>query len=83
MPNNSNLSFLVSLNPRDQAGDSGRQRDSGEAILQYVPKAVSAEPQQRLPKPVGVLLSLLFVPKIRPIKTVSTGQISSKFSSRL
>ena len=35
-------------------------------------------------KPVGVLLSLLFsVPRIRPMKTVSTGQIFSKFSSRL
>ena len=34
-------------------------------------------------KPVGVLLSLLFsVPRIRPMTTVSTGQIFSKFSDR-
>ena len=45
MPNDYNLSFLVSLNTREQAGGSGHQRDSGEAILQYVPKALSAEPQ--------------------------------------
>ena len=37
-----------------------------------------------LPKPVGFLLSLLVsVPRIGPIETVSTGQISSKFPSRL
>ena len=45
MPNDYNLSFLVSLNTREQAGGSGHQRDSGEAIHQYVPKALSAEPQ--------------------------------------
>ena len=42
-----NLSLLVFLNPprtRQEAGGSGRQRDSGEAVLQHVPKALSAEP---------------------------------------
>ena len=59
-------------------------RDSGEATLWYVPKALSAGPQELLPKPVGVLLSLLFsVPRIRPMKTVSTGQVFSRFSGRL
>ena len=32
----------------------------------------------------GVLLALIsFVPKIRPMKTVSTGQVFSRFSGRL
>ena len=36
------------------------------------------------PKPVGVLPSLIFfVPRIRPMKTVSTGQVFSRFSGRL
>ena len=34
--------------------------DSGEVAPQYAPKALSAEPQYLLPKPVGVLLSLIF-----------------------
>ena len=55
-------------------------RDSGEATLWYVPKALSAGPQELLPKPVGILLSLLFsVPRIRPMKTVDTDQIFSRF----
>ena len=37
--------FSFPRTPREQAGGSGRQSDSGEAILQYVPKALSAEPQ--------------------------------------
>ena len=50
----------------------------------YVPKAPSAGPQELSHKPVGVLLSLLFsVPIIRPMKTVGTGQIFSRFSGRL
>ena len=37
-----------------------------------------------LPKWVGVLLSLiLFMPRIRPMKTVSTDQVFSRFSGRL
>ena len=61
-----NLSFLVSSNRR-AAG--AQLRDSGEAAPQHVPKALSAEPQWLLPKPVGVLLSFLFsVPRIRPMK---------------
>ena len=61
--------FLVFLNPLRTSGQQWAQlRDSGEATPQHVPKALSAEPQ--LPKPVGVLLSLLFfVPRIRPMKT--------------
>ena len=59
-------------------------RDSGKATPCYVPKALSAEPQYLLPKLVGVLLSLIFfVPRIRPMKTMSTGQLFSRFSGRL
>ena len=36
-----------------------------------------------LPKLVGVLLSLIFVPRTRPMKTLSTGQVFSRFSGRL
>ena len=59
-------------------------RDSGEATPQHVPKALSAEPQQLLYKPVGVLsaLSLLWA-KDQTNEIVSTGQIFSKFSSGL
>ena len=79
--------FLFPQPPPPPPRTGGRQwvqlRDSGEATLQYAPKALPG-PQLRLPKPVGVLLSLLFsVPRIRPMETVSNGQISSKFSSRL
>ena len=67
MPDNYNLSFLVSLNPPR----SGRRQWAPEGLWRgyssVCPKGPTAEPQ--LPKPVGVLLSLLFVPKIRPIKT--------------
>ena len=77
-----NLSFLVSSNPA-----MNRQVAVGtiEGLWQCVPKApLSAGPQQLLPKPEGVLLSLLFlVPRIRSMKTVSTGQVFSRFPSRL
>ena len=43
MPNNYNLSFLVSLNPPQAGGWQCVQlRDSGEATLLYVRKALSA-----------------------------------------
>ena len=60
-------------------------RDSGEATPQCVTKAaLSSVLLWLLPKQVGVLLSLIFfVPRIRPMKTVSTGQVFSRFSSRL
>ena len=58
-------------------------RESGEATA-HVPKVLPAEPQQLLHKLMGVLLSLLFsVPRIRPVKTVSTGHKFNRFSSRL
>ena len=70
IPNNYNLSFLVSLSPPRTGGQQPAQlRAYGEAVLHYVPKALSAEPQGLLAKPVGLLLCLLFVPKIRPMKT--------------
>ena len=80
-----NLSFLVSLNlPWKSEPQWVKLKDSGEATPQYVPKApLSAEPQKLLPKPVGVLLSLIFfVPRIRSMKTVSTRQVFSRFSSK-
>ena len=61
-------------------------RDSGKATPQYVLKAPfsSAEPYNLLPRRVEVLLSLIFfMPRIRPMKTVSTGQVFSRFSGRL
>ena len=59
-------------------------RDSGEATPQYVPKSpLSAEPQKLLPKPVGSSVLIFFVPRIRPMKTVSTDQVFSRFSGRL
>ena len=80
------LQSLVSclLNLPQTVKAVGELRDSEEATLWYVPKALSAEPQELLPKPVGVLLSLILsVPRIRPMKTVSTGQVFSRFSGRL
>ena len=54
------------------------------ATPQCVPKApLSAASYYLLSKWVRVLLSLIFVPKIRPMKTVSTGQVFSRFFSRL
>ena len=51
---------------------------------QGVPKApLSAASYYLLSKWVRVLLSLIFVPKIRPMKTVSTGQVFSRFPGRL
>ena len=60
-------------------------RDSTEATLQHVLKdPLSSVLLELLPKQVGVLLILIFfVPRIRPMKTVSTGQVFSRFSSRL
>jgi len=79
-------SFLVSLNPlRTGRWQWVQLRDSGEATPQCVLKtALSAEPQELLPRLERVLLSLIFfVPRIRPMKTVSTDQVFSRFSSRL
>ena len=59
-------------------------RDSGEATPRYVPKSpLSAEPQKLLPKPVGSSVLIFFVPRIRPMKTVSTDQVFSRFPSGL
>ena len=46
LPNNYNLLFLISLNSLGTGRQQWAQlRDSGEATLRYVPKALSAEPQ--------------------------------------
>ena len=50
-----------------------------EGLWQGLLLSVSRSLQYLLPKPVGALLSLIFfVPRIRPMKTVSTGQIFSR-----
>ena len=87
MPNESLVSYFLEPPPPNPPWTGERQwaqlRDSGEVTPRYVPKALSAEPQWLLPKPVGDLLSLIFfVLRIRPMKTLSTGQVFSRFSGR-
>ena len=84
IPLQSLVSYFLEPTRNRRVAVGAIEGDSGQVAPQYAPKALSAEPQYLLPKPVGVLLSLIFfVPRSRPLKTVSTGQVFSRFPGRL